>query len=120
MKIGTHFDRSEFACKCGCGFDTVDVKLLEVLEGVRAYFDVPVYVNSACRCVAHNHSVGGSPRSQHVKGRAADIRVLGHTPQEVADYVESMMKSWGGVGVYPKKNFVHVDTRSGDPARWHE
>jgi uncharacterized protein YcbK (DUF882 family) len=28
------------------------------------------------------------------------------------------MEGWGGIGIYPKKNFVHLDTRSNGPARW--
>ena len=118
MKIGSHFDRSEFACQCGCGFDTVDTQLMTLLECVRHHFGKPVIINSACRCPEHNEKIGGSNNSQHTKGRAADIRVIGHTPEELAEFAESLMEGWGGIGVYPKKNFVHLDTRSNGPARW--
>jgi len=117
-QIGSHFKRSEFACKCGCGFDTVDVELMPILEFVRFHFDKPVTINSACRCEAHNAAVGGSKNSQHLRGRAADIRIIGCTPDEIADALEAIMDGWGGLGVYPKHNFVHIDTRSGSPARW--
>ena len=45
-----------------------------------------VNINSGYRCAAHNASpkVGGSPSSHHVKGMAADIRIQGITPEEVA------------------------------------
>lgn len=115
-KIGSHFHRSEFACKCGCGFDTVDTELMTLLECVRAHFDAPVTINSACRCRAHNHNIGGSPKSQHLYGRAADIVVKGHSPAEVQELVASLMKGWGGIGSY--ETFTHVDTRTNGPARW--
>lgn len=115
-KIGSRFHRSEFACKCGCGFDTVDVQLMPLLEFVRGHFDAPVTINSACRCHAHNLAVGGTPNSQHLYGRAADIAVKGHTPKEVHELLESVMKGFGGLGLYD--TFVHVDTRTGAPARW--
>ena len=116
-KIGSHFDRSEFKCKCGnCDFDTVDTTLLILLEGVRAHFDAPVIINSACRCRAHNNNIGGSPKSQHLYGRAADIVVKGHSPAEVQNLLESLMKGWGGIGSYD--TFTHVDTRTKGPARW--
>lgn len=118
MQIGSHFKRSEFACQCGCGFDTVDVQIMPILEYVRHHFGKPVHINSACRCPEHNAKVGGSKNSQHVLGRAVDIRVIGHTPEEIAAVVEELMPDWGGIGIYPSKNFVHVDTRSGGPARW--
>jgi uncharacterized protein YcbK (DUF882 family) len=116
-KIGSHFDRSEFKCKCGnCDFDTVDAQLITLLEAVRNHFDAPVIINSACRCRAHNSNIGGSPKSQHLYGRAADIVVKGHSPAEVQDVLESFMKGWGGIGSY--ETFTHVDSRSNGPARW--
>jgi uncharacterized protein YcbK (DUF882 family) len=114
--LSTYFRRQEFACKCGCGFDTIDAGLIRILEAVRREFHTPVYINSACRCEAHNKVVGGSPTSQHVKGRAADIRVPGRTSSEVAKFVEEFMDGEGGIGVY--ETFVHVDSRTEGPARW--
>lgn len=112
--ISTHFKREEFACKCKCGFDTVDVCLVELLERVREHFGKPVVINSGCRCMAHNESVGGSRNSQHVKGRAADIMVKGVDPEDVADYLENINPE-GGVGRY--NSFTHADTRD-NCARW--
>lgn len=110
-----NFTRSEFACKCGCGFDTVDYKLVEILDEIREHFDVPVTVNSGCRCEAHNTASGGMPKtatstgSLHMYGRAADIVVQGIPSAIVADLAIQMKVP--GVGEYP--TFVHLDTRSG-------
>lgn len=115
-KISEHFHRSEFACKCGCGFDTVDADLLKILESVRAHFDAPVTINSSCRCRIHNQMIGGSENSQHLFGRAADIVVKNKSPKEVIEFLESFMKGIGGIGSY--ETFTHVDTRTNGPARW--
>lgn len=115
-KISEHFSREEFACKCGCGFDTVDTQLIQVLEYVRTHFDSPVTINSSCRCRIHNQMIGGSENSQHLFGRAADIVVKNHTPKEVAEFLGAYMKGWGGLGTYD--SFTHIDTRTQGPARW--
>ena len=110
-----YFRRAEFACRCGCGFDSVDAETLGIVEAVREYFGVPVKVTSASRCVPYNKDVGGSPASQHVRGRACDIQVKGVEPSVVAAYVETLMPDFGGIGIY--ETFVLVDTRTGK-ARW--
>ena len=112
--LSAHFNREEFLCKCGdCGFDTVDAKLLEMLEAVRELFG-PVTITSGCRCKAHNSAVGGSTRSQHLLGRAADIVVHGVAPWIIAEFCIEM--GFPGVGTYG--SWVHIDSRSGDNARW--
>jgi len=73
--VSQNFNRSEFACKCGCGFSTVDVDLIKVLEVVRRRFGKPITINSACRCEDHNKNIGGSYGSKHKQGIAADIVV---------------------------------------------
>jgi uncharacterized protein YcbK (DUF882 family) len=126
--LSEHFRRSEFACKCGCGMDTVDVELLEKLEALHAYLadlaDAPVriHINSGNRCRLYNDKVGGEDLSQHLRSRAADITaeqgVEGHwspiAPEVVADAAETI--PFGGIGRY--KTFTHVDSRAGK-ARWH-
>ena len=111
--LSPHFDREEFACKCGCGYDTVDHRLLEALEAIRVHFGKPVKVTSGCRCEAHNGAVGGSKNSQHKKGRAADIQVASTDPARVQDFAEDLGMSVGRYGT-----FTHVDSRSGPPANW--
>ena len=68
-----HFKVSEFACKCGCGFDDIDQRVIDMAETLRQDLGVPVRVNSGCRCERHNARVGGVKGSKHVKGLAADL-----------------------------------------------
>lgn len=114
MKLSSHFSRSEFACSCGCGFDTVDHELLLALEHARLHFDQPITVTSGCRCFVRNEQVGGSPKSQHLLGRAADIQVKNVHPEDVYHWFDITYRNFG-IGLYD--TFVHVDSR-GEPARW--
>lgn len=118
-KLSEHFHRDEFACKCGCGFDTVDAQLLAVLEHVRAAFNAPVVINSSCRCAEHNKRVGGGRYSQHLLGRAADIVVSGIEAGEVYDWLCGGYRGELGIGRYKSKGFTHVDTRR-VAARWSD
>lgn len=116
-QVSRHFNRDEFACRCGCGFDTVDIETLAVLEAVRRHFDAPVTITSGCRCPDHNRKVGGARNSQHVRGRAADIQVHGIDPGDVHDWIEAEFGEVVSLGRYA--TFTHVDTRSDGPARWN-
>lgn len=109
-----YFRRKEFACKCGCGFDTVDHETLRVCNEVREFEGAPVVVNSGCRCEAHNAAIGGSKDSQHKRARAADLSVS--DPPKTYQYLCAHYPDKYGFGLY--KTFVHVDTRSGPKARW--
>lgn len=112
--VSAHFNRSEFACKDGCGFDAVDTQLLAVLEDIRTHYNAPLTLNCGCRCAKHNAEVGGEDHSQHLYGKAADITVSGISPDDVAGYLESR-HSRCGIGRYD--TFTHVDVR-GYAARW--
>lgn len=114
-KMTDNFTRGEFACECGCGFDDVSLELVNVLQDVRDYFGQPVRVTSACRCAEHNKDVGGSVRSQHLLGTAADIVVSKTSHRLVQDYLEGKHPDTYGIGRY--KTFTHIDTRK-NKARW--
>lgn len=113
--ISAHFSRKEFACKCGCGFDAVDVGLIQVLEDLREHFNRPITITSGCRCEDHNKSIGGSINSQHTKGKAADIKIEGIEPSEVYEYLDIEHPTSLGVGKY--NWWTHVDSRDAK-ARW--
>lgn len=116
--LSTHFSRSEFACHCGkCDgmIDKLDMRLIAALEALRLRIG-PIIVNDAIRCPAHNKAVCGVKNSQHLYGRAADIRSLHLTPEQLATEAEKVPEfAHGGIGIY--KTFVHVDVR-GYKARW--
>lgn len=123
-RISPHFQRHEFACKCGCGFSTIDVDLIKILEKVRTHFNKPVTINSACRCIEHNEHVQReanpeyipySSNSKHMQGIAADIVVRDTDPSEVHKYLSEYLGETCGLGKY--NSFTHIDSRS-VKARW--
>jgi len=109
-----HFTQSEFACKCGCGFDDIDLKLVDLLDELREYYDAPITVTSGCRCEAHNKSIKGSAKkSQHLLGTAADIKIRDVETARVA----RMAILIGANGVKQYNTFTHIDVRAGES--WH-
>ena len=78
--ITPHFQRREFACKCGCGKDNIDPALVQMCETIRNAVGVPICVNSGVRCEKHNKKVGGKQKKKdgtggsfHLYGKAADL-----------------------------------------------
>ena len=104
--------------------------LIEALEDLRERIGKPVRIISGYRCPEYNRRVGGAPRSQHLLGRAADVRVLGLPDFGIHEIVDAIYAdklyfypfARGGIGVYTEQNFVHLDVRGeygGRTARWH-
>lgn len=121
-RLAPDFKVRELRCRDGSDTVMVDEVLTVVLQCIREHFGKPVTITSGYRTAAHNAAVGGAKSSQHLLGRAADIRVEGVSVEDVAAYAESLMPDWGGVGRYPVKagratGWVHVDTRA-EKARW--
>lgn len=114
--LSQHFNRREFACQCTrCDQDTVDYKLVEVLERLREVVDAPITITSGNRCFEHNLNSGGSPKSKHLFSKAADIQVKGWSPEEVYKLLDEWHPDEFGLGLY--KSWVHIDVRK-DKARW--
>ena len=128
MKLTKNFKLKEFECKgklegCYCRMpDDVyrNIKeLAENLQIVRDELQEPITINSAYRCEAWNGINGGTLKSQHLQGKAADIVVKNLTPDEVAIALDKLQQGGfikcGGLGRYD--TFTHIDIR-GTEARW--
>lgn len=116
--LSTNFCVREFACKDGSDVILIAPELVTVLQKVRTYFKRPVTITSAYRTPAHNKKEGGETFSQHLYGTAADVVVTGVAPTKVAAYVETLMPNKGGIGIYTKKGFTHIDVRV-KRSRWN-
>ena len=119
-----NFKQAEFDCNDGTPVPNIykgNVQvLMEQLEILRvAVGQKPITINSGYRHAAYNRAQGGSPNSQHLVGKAADIVIAGMTPKQVAAQIESLIRAGkmkqGGLGIYP--SFTHYDIR-GTRARW--
>jgi len=93
----------------------IDVKLLELLHAIsiKTKSQAPLYVISGYRSPATNKllrekSKGVASKSMHMLGKAIDFRIPGFSTRQL-QLVARKMKG-GGVGYYPKSDFVHVDT----------
>ncbi len=107
--LSPNFTAKELASKDGEEELLVSQELLEVLEEIRIHFNKPVIVNSGYRTPFWNFQIGGARNSYHCKGMAADIRIKGVSPKEIAKFASKYMENHGGVICYT--NFVHVDVR---------
>ena len=124
MKLSKNFSASEFACKDGSETPCevlVNLKELAMnLQVLRDHFGKVITVNSGYRSPSHNKAVGGAKSSQHLLGNAADINVVGESPEVVHAAIEELIRKGkmknGGLGLY--KNFVHYDIRN-YAARWN-
>lgn len=114
-KISANFKVKEFACKDGSDPIFIDTELVEVLQKIRTHFGKPVTITSAYRTPIYNVKVGGTTYSQHLYGKAADIKISGVTPKKVADYAKTLLKNYGGIGIYG--SFTHIDIRD-NCSRW--
>lgn len=65
------------------------------------------YRSPATNAMLRSHSRGVAKHSQHLLGKAVDLRVEGIGLNDVRRAAISLRG--GGVGYYPKSNFVHVD-----------
>jgi uncharacterized protein YcbK (DUF882 family) len=94
---------------------TIDPDLLDLLHwlGRAMAHDGPIHVISGYRSPKTNamlaaQSGGVAKNSYHVRGMAIDIRLPGRPLREVQRAALALGR--GGVGFYPKSDFVHVDT----------
>ncbi len=92
----------------------MDPRLFDLLHAVQSKLEVktPFQLISGYRSAetnAHLHAESGqvASHSQHMLGKASDIRVEGVELKHLHDAAMSL--KGGGVGFYPVSNFVHVD-----------
>ncbi len=124
MKLTQNFSKIEFESRDGSIMpsDVIEnlKELAKNLQKLRNHFGEPIHINSAYRSPQHNANIGGSPNSQHLLGKAADITMKNFTPKQICLLIEKLINkgeiSEGGVGLY--NGFVHYDIR-GTRARWN-
>nr|BDD47570.1 hypothetical protein 4 [bacterium] len=70
-------------------------------------------VTSGYRTPTYNRRVGGVRRSQHIQGRAADIKIKGLSAQKVSQGIRELIRQdqvqITGLGSY--RTFTHIDIR---------
>jgi len=87
-----------------------------VVQKVREHFGVTV-INSGYRSPALNEAVGGSSKSQHCKGEAADIECPGTANADVANWIvdnldfDQVILEFYTPGI-PDSGWVHVSYKA--------
>lgn len=107
--ISKNFKLREFECKDGSQLVKIDSQLVAQLQCVRDKCKQPLIITSAYRSVSHNKFVGGSSDSQHLYGKAVDVR----TPKGMTvDQFAKLGKECGFKGVGKYTWGCHFDVRT--------
>jgi len=93
----------------------IDRSLLDLLFAISvktrspsATFEViSGYRSPATNAMLRGKSRGVASKSLHIVGKAIDIRLSGHNTRRLREIAVKLKA--GGVGFYPKSDFVHVD-----------
>jgi len=82
---------------------------IQIASGsVGTYQIISAYRSPATDEMLRGNSNGVARNSQHLLGRAIDVRLTDLDTAELRDVALSLQR--GGVGYYSKSDFVHVDT----------
>lgn len=116
-ELSPNFGSVDFDCRCTrpeCTETLIDSILVQGLDELFAI--VQFKVTSGFRCKAHNAEVGGATASQHLLGKAADIKAGYYLGAEMRVFAEEVaILRNGGIGM--AQDWIHVDAR-GYAARW--
>ena len=93
----------------------------EILQPVRDKFG-PTVINSGYRCKKLNTAIGGSKKSQHCFGEAADIEVPTLSNRDLAEWIKNnldfdqlILEFYNGKD--PSSGWVHVSYKNKDDNR---
>jgi uncharacterized protein YcbK (DUF882 family) len=93
---------------------TIDPALLDLLGTLRdrlntraPYLVLSGYRSPETNAMLHRMSEGVATNSLHLEGRAIDLRVPDRTLADV--HRAALAMNAGGVGYYPRSDFVHID-----------
>lgn len=93
----------------------------DFLEPMRAKFGGSCLILSGYRHELYNAQIGGARNSQHIyehdyESVAADVRFPKGTPAQWGAEAKRLRvknnRGHGGVGIYPRQSFTHVDNRA--------
>lgn len=125
MKLTTNFSLNEFNKRNYNVPTDVLRNLIELAKNLQVLRDEvkkPIKITSGYRPAELNAKVGGATKSRHITGQAADFKIEGYTPKQVAAIIEKLIAEGkmkqGGLGTY--STWVHYDTyfNGKNPRRW--
>lgn len=130
-KVSAHFTHYEFWTKDGTPIPIKAVPALKIhcktfLEPMRARFG-PCHATSGYRHESYNRKIKGASDSRHDWDKhptavATDVSFATGTPVEWGEYARELRArangGRGGIGVYTRSGFIHIDSRN-YRADWH-
>jgi uncharacterized protein YcbK (DUF882 family) len=122
MKLTNNFTLSEFNKHNFPISDTVFQNIFALAKNLQVLRDEvkkPIKITSGYRNAEFNAKVKGVKSSRHITGEAADFKIAGMTPKQVAAVIEKLIAAGkmeeGGIGIY--STWIHYDHRN-VKARW--
>jgi uncharacterized protein YcbK (DUF882 family) len=122
MKLTNNFNLNEFNKHNFTLTETVLRNIQELAKNLQVLRDEvkkPIKITSGYRDPSFNKKIGGATQSRHLTGQAADLKIEGYTPKQVAAIIEKLIAAGkmkqGGLGIY--STWIHYDTR-GTASRW--
>jgi len=91
-----------------CVIDNLKKLTSDVLQPLRDGLGCSIKITSGYRPLELNRKLGSKDSSAHVDGRAADIKVNGKTPLEVAEFIEEHFLSSVDQVIHEFGSWVHV------------
>ena len=88
---------------------TIDIMsaALNLMDTTEPYLLLSGYRSPKTNSMLSSRSSGVARNSLHMRGQAADLRLTSRTPTQMAN--AALACRAGGVGRYPRSNFVHMD-----------
>lgn len=83
-------------------------RIQQISASKEAYEVISAYRSEETNALLHSKSKGVAKNSQHVLGKAIDVRLRGLDLERLRETARDLRL--GGVGYYPGSDFVHVDT----------
>ena len=83
-------------------------RIQQISANKEAYEIISAYRSEETNALLHSKSKGVAKNSQHVLGKAIDVRLRGLDLERLRETARDLRL--GGVGYYPSSDFVHVDT----------
>ena len=106
-----NFKEKEFKMGEEIVFEKMDEVFLMKLDVLREICGFGIRLNSTYRSRKHNKKVGGASKSQHLYGKAGDLRWKGWSGSKKYTLLSNAIKLGFSVGI--SNSFLHIDDRNG-------
>lgn len=88
------------------------IHICQQLEHIRSMFGKPIRITSGYRPDKYNKAIGGSKRSQHIKGKALDFRIKDYSCDDARRKIIPYLKELDiRMENLLKSNWIHIDSK---------